>query len=255
MEEKNDLLKKLRAFCSTAKQEKKETFSLNDLTASAYTRAWQITREKRNELLERLCLEQEDLMRSELPYDILQYIGRICDVLGKLLSDMTGIDENAVVVSFFYKNAEEDDRWRQACRKEAKEEEILGQLIGMLEQVIGEKFEKLHSYYYVADKQESLRQEEYIPNRRDQVFHNEGSALYMKTDFENNGRKYIEGILVISTYGQTFHQTDIKCSTFGKSFENVLIYSVLPYFKQLLQTELGLIYMRKMMQRLPENRK
>ncbi|MDO4276569.1 MAG: hypothetical protein Q4D16_23150, partial [Eubacteriales bacterium] len=67
----------------------------------------------------------------------------------------------------------------------------------------------------------------------------------IRTDFEDERESYVNGILVISIYEQNLREIYRYCESVGKTFENVLIYSVLPYFIQLIQTELGTMYLQE----------
>ncbi|MDD3794793.1 MAG: hypothetical protein PHE06_02245 [Lachnospiraceae bacterium] len=223
---------------AVTESEGKEEYSIDRFISQAYTKAWQVTREKRTQLLNRLCLEPEDFVRCTLPYNIPQYIQQVCNLLKELIADVSHIDISALDVDFFcqktaYSGAK-DQSWR-CMREERKAEDGELQMFYQLQDCS-------QTYLYVGDKRRSAAENDYFPNRKDLEFNLDGSAMLMKVNLEQNGRKYRNGMLVISSYGNTFSPVDSYCSSIGKSFKTVLADTLLSYYRMILQTELGLMY-------------
>lgn len=217
-------------------------FFITDFTNQAYTKAWQVAREKRKEMLEQLG--KDPFILRETPYNILQYVGKICWSLRELVADMAGIGKEFLSVSLFYKlETGPDEKWKQITENgeciTADLEEYMKQKGTVFYRLLNEG----RPYIYILDKPKSILRGEYRPDQRDAMFDNEGSVLGMKMDFENIGKTYVQGILVISVYGRDFIAVDNSCRRWGKCFEYVMAYDILPYFRQLFQTELGMLYM------------
>lgn len=229
---------------NTGSEEALKSGSLSDFTERAYTKAWQIAREKRNEMLEYLELERSKSDGDRVPYDIPKYMGKICWLLRDLVSEMAEIEKEYISVSFFYKvMPESQDGWHQVTETEEVRDEQVKLYTKRKDTVFHRLLNEDRSYIYILDKKQSIRRGEYDGDNRDAMFDNEGSVLAMKVDLEDTGKKYVRGILVISVYGKAFIEVDNCCRKWGRSFEYVMVYCILPYFKQLFQTECGMIYM------------
>lgn len=225
-------------------QEAVKKGSLSDFTEQAYTKAWQIAREKRNEMLEYLEQGYGKEEKNSVPYDVPKYMGKICWLLRDLISEMAEIEKEYLSVSFFYKvMLESQDGWHQVTETEEVRDEQVKLYTKRKDTVFYRLLNEDRSYIYILDKKQSIRRGEYDGDNRDAMFENEGSVLAMKVDLEDTGKKYVRGILVISVYGKAFIEVDNCCRKWGRSFEYVMVYCILPYFKQLFQTECGMIYM------------
>lgn len=231
------------------KEEKKGESSETKICSMAYTRAWQIARAKRNQVLSRLALEDRDCREASLPYDREAHLSEICFLLKELLADITGIESQKISVCCAFQDLSQysvtKERWSWIFdeEKEHGREEISWMQEAAYRQ--GTLFyQTLHGsapYKFVMDKSRTDQKIEYYPDQREFKYDNAGSAVYTKVNLEENGKRYMAGILMITTYEKSFLEADRECQEFGKTFEQVLEYSVLPYFRQLIQTEMGLL--------------
>lgn len=82
----------------------------------------------------------------------------------------------------------------------------------------------------------------YLPKRRDSFFNNKGSVMAMPLTYFNNQDALIELVLVISTYGVRFVESNKRDPI--NEFRETLVYEILPYYISHLQTAFGEMYLR-----------
>lgn len=229
--------------------EKKKKGNEAKICSMAYTKAWQIARAKRNQVLSRLALEDRDFIEARLPYDWEAHLSEICFFLKELLADITGIESQKISVCYAFQDLSQysvtKERWSWIFDEKPEHGPEETSWLQEAAYRRGTMFcQTLHGsapYKFVMDRSRTDQKIEYYPDQRDLKDDNAGSAVYTKVNLEENGKKYMAGILMITTYGKNFLEADRECQEFGKTFEQVLEYSVLPYFRQLIQTELGLL--------------
>lgn len=101
--------------------------------------------------------------------------------------------------------------------------------------------EEGNPYIYIENKANAKK---YHYSTRDKNFDKIGSILGLKVNFSNNGTVFVEGVLTISSYGKLFTPSENCGSLSEKRFRNVALYHILSFFQQLIQSELGAMYLR-----------
>ena len=75
------------------------------------------------------------------------------------------------------------------------------------------------------------------------MYNDKGSAFSIKIAFGNNTSPLVEGILTVSTYGKYFTE-EMDLHDADNVFQRMLLDEIFPYYKKLLETEFGMLYLR-----------
>lgn len=205
-----------------------QKYSIEQFIYGSYIKAWQMMREKRNELLSSAQqMKGHNSGSSELFYNVPRYLETVCDMLRRLLGRIALIDYRNITVMILYQIPEQDEQWK--CIEAAGEPQVtdVSKFINMQDK----HFLKLVKGDILSFCIENPKEGE------------EGEFFGTRIDFESLEEKFVNGILLISTRGQTFRNVNQYCETEGKSFESVLVYSILPYFAEMIETEFGVMYL------------
>ena len=75
------------------------------------------------------------------------------------------------------------------------------------------------------------------------MYNNIGSVFSIKLAFGNNSTTFVEGIITVTTHGKYFTEhMDIENAS--DVLRNMIIDEIFPYYRKLIETELGLLYIR-----------
>lgn len=232
------------------KEEKKvveveEEKHINEIISKCYTAAYQLMREKRNLMQKQTCINGGDFSENVLPYRVHDYIEDICERLCDLVSCITSISSEFLTVSFIYRYSEaadpKDTSWKWITGKDIANAVELNEFVKRSDTVYYQIIEEGKPNVYIENK---MGAKNYYYSSRDKNFDKIGSMLGAKVNFSNNGTVLVEGVLTISSYGKLFAPSENYCSLSGKRFKNVALYNILPFFQQLIQAELGAMYLR-----------
>ena len=86
---------------------------------------------------------------------------------------------------------------------------------------------------FYNDKKEMAENNKYYMSARDKRHNKNGSIFGVQLMFSNNAKAFVEGILIISTYGERFI-----------SDNNPEKVNLFPNYQRLLETELGMLYLQ-----------
>ena len=164
-----------------------------------------------------------------LLYNPHRYLERVCDELKTLVSDITHIDLEYVSVSFIYK-------YPKHSKKNVTESES----------------EKWNGWKWITGKDSTASFDlKELVNRKDSYYHylvankKYGSISAHKMSFKHNNYTFCTGYLIISTYGKKFYDYyDENEFRSEAEFEEILFEQIIPSFRKLIETELGLLYLR-----------
>lgn len=243
------ILYSIREISLQIKKEKKDEIieeekHINEIVSRCYTAAFQLMRKKRNVMQMQTYINEGDFSDNVLPYRVHDYIEYICEKLCDLVSDITSISSEFLTVTFIYKYTEvadpNDTDWKWITGKDISNSVELNEFITRPDTVY---YQLIHGapYVYIQNKATA---EKYYQSSRDKNFNGVGSILGSKINFSNNGTVFVEGVLTISSYGKLFASSESYNSLSGEKFMNVALYNVLPFFQQLIQAELGAMYLR-----------
>lgn len=96
---------------------------------------------------------------------------------------------------------------------------------------------------FCNDKQELESKSHYFMSSRDEDHEKIGSVFAKKIIFSNNAEDFVESILVVSTYGKRFVEEG-SSEYSEKELKNLLLEDLFPYYQRLIETELGVLYLR-----------
>lgn len=209
----------------------------------ALSSAITINIEKRNYLLQNSYKYQYDYKTNVLLYNVHGYIENICKELKSLTSLITGIQMEFLSVSFIYRYTYENGEWKWITGKNSTAKETLQQIISDPETLYYNLIHSAESYIFENDKMVLRSKNKYKLGFKDKNYNGIGSIMSIKMMFMNNNQCLTEGILTISSYGRQFvSSTNDKITV--QDFTNLFMWEIIPYFRSLIETELGFLYMR-----------
>lgn len=230
----------------------KQKSLLNKTTRTAYSNAYELSERKRDCIIAKSYGEDYSIPSEKIPYDTHNYISEICKNFRDTISQITSISQEHMSVTFIYHyiypTAKDDDKsWRWVVGKESTTRTPLDVFVdrdnSLYHYLIhGEGKENINSIFY-NDKKELAQLSHYYMSPRDKDHNQIGSVFAVKVIFGNNAHSFVEGILLISTYGKRFVEkgneeyTDIE-------LKNLLLEELFPYYQRLLETELGVLYLK-----------
>ena len=95
------------------------------------------------------------------------------------------------------------------------------------------------------DKVKLINQQRYYVSEKDGRHKKYGSISAHKMSFKHNNYTFCTGYLIISTYGKKFYDYyDENEFRSEAEFEEILFEQIIPSFRKLIETELGLLYLR-----------
>lgn len=95
---------------------------------------------------------------------------------------------------------------------------------------------------FYNDKQEKEKQKKYYMSARDKRHNKIGSIFGVQLMFSNNAESFVEGIMVISTYGKKFVEDNDNVKI--NQLQRLIIDDLLPNYQRMLETEMGVLYLR-----------
>ena len=75
------------------------------------------------------------------------------------------------------------------------------------------------------------------------MYNNVGSVFSIKVAFGNNATTFIEGIITVTTHGKYFTE-NMEIDNSSNLLRNMIIDEIFPYYRKLIEAELGLMYIR-----------
>lgn len=232
----------LERICGTPQQKEEQDYSVEQFIYGSYIKAWQLMREKRNMLLDGMQQEGNS-GGEEFWYDIPGYLECICEKIQKLMGGITKTDYRNILVTILYKLQTEDENEWKGVQVSEESYKIDTQEFMRIQ---GTSFSKLvkEDILHFYDDSKVCEQSRKASDENEIIKSNGKRVSFgIRADFEGGGKRYVNGILSISVNGNDLSEITGYCESVGKTFENVLVYSVLPYFIQLIQTELGNMYL------------
>ncbi len=240
-------------FYRNSKKEK-ENLLANKVNSTAYTNAYQLSERKRNEIAKKTYHSEGEkeysIPASAIPYDVHDYIAEICLNFRDTIAKITSIDQEYMAVTFIYhydyEGASEKDRsWRWVVGKEASTRTKLDKFVerdcSLYNYLIKGKDGKVNSVFN-NNKKDLAYEGHYYMSPRDEDHNKIGSVFAIKVLFGNNAENFVEGILLVSSYGKQFVEKGSEYTENG--LKNLIFEELYPYYQRLLETELGVLYLR-----------
>lgn len=219
----------------------------NQLARYAYSSAYELNERKRDYLVKLSYNNSFSVPRNALPYDIHEYISEVCKSFKNVISQITDISKEHISVSFIYRyrytQAEEEDlQWRWVTGKEPTMKTPLNDFIKITDTVYYFLINGTETVVFCNDKAELEKDGHYFMSVRDKRHNKIGSIFAIKIMFSNNAQSFTEGVLVISTYGKRFVENN-DCEK-SNQLRRLFIDDLFPYYQRLLETELGMLYLK-----------
>lgn len=197
-----------------------------------------------------------DYKENVLLYNPHRFLERVCDEIKSLISDITRIDLEYVSVSYIYKyplkgkkvyedESEKWQDWKWITGKDSTSNFDLNALISKEDSYYHYLIANDKTTSFENDKANLINQQRYYVGEKDKRHRNYGSISAHKMSFKNNNYTFCTSYLIISTYGKKFCDANDGSEFISESeFEEVLFEQVIPPFRKIIETELGLMYMR-----------
>lgn len=151
------------------------------------------------------------------------------------------------IYHYIYSNAtDEDISWRWVVGKESTTRTPLDRFVerenSLYHYIIGGDNGHQINSVFCNDKKDLAYEGHYYMSPRDKDHNKIGSVFAVKVIFGNNAESFVEGVLLVSSYGKRFVENN---SHFDKDeLKNLLFEELYPFYQRLLETELGVLYLR-----------
>lgn len=219
----------------------------NQASRYAYSNAYELNERKRDYLMKVSSRKDLSILNNTFPYDIHEYISEICKSFKNVVSQITNIDKEHISISFIYrftyaKTEEEDMKWHWITGKELTMRMKINDFVKIENSVYYFLINGANTVVFCNDKVELEKEKHYYMSIKDNRHNNVGSIFSIKVMFSNNEQSFAEGILTISTYGERFvKNNDLKRIN---QLRCLFIDDLFPYYQRLLETELGMLYLK-----------
>lgn len=223
----------------------------NTINSIAYTNSVQLGERKRDSIINKTYDPDYNIPKESVPYDVHNYIAEICKNFRDTISQITHVPQEHMAVTFIYHytypNATDSDlSWRWVVGKESSTKTPLDRFVERENSlyhylITGDNGHQVNSVF-CNDKKALAYEGHYFMSARDKDHNKIGSVFAVKVIFGNNAETFVEGILLVSTYGRRFVEGN---SSFSKEeLKNLLFEGLYPYYQRLLESELGVLYLR-----------
>lgn len=214
----------------------------------AFTGAHEIIERKRDILSHETEFKRINITNDILPYDVHSHINDICKEFKRVISSITQISNEFISVTFIYhysyNGCEENDKeWKWIGGREPIGKLPLNDLIKK-ENTTFYQIINGNTYYIFGNSKKKLADEgKYYLSKRDQMYNNIGSVFSIKLAFGDNSISFVEGIITVTSHGKYFTE-HIGIDNASDVLQKMIIDEIFPYYKKLIETEMGLMYIR-----------
>ena len=214
----------------------------------AYSGAHEIIERKRDVLSHETEFNRIDIKNNMLPYDVHSHIDDICKEFKKVISAITQINNEFVSTTFIYRYvydgcSEADEQWKWIGGREPISKCMINEFVKEENTTFYHIINKNIHYIFSDDKKELSEQGMYHLGGRDKMYNDVGSVFSIKMAFGNNITTFVEGIITVTTHGKKFTD-NMEIDNASDTLRNMIIDEIFPYYRKLIETELGLLYIR-----------
>lgn len=214
----------------------------------AYSGAHEIIERKRDTLSHETEFNNIDVNNNMLPYDIHFHISDICKEFKKVISSITKINNEFISTTFIYRYVYEgcskkDNQWKWIGGREPISKTKLNDFVKKEDTTFYHIINDNIHYIFGNSKEELAKKGYYHLGGRDEMYNNVGSIFSIKLAFGNNATTFVEGIITVTTHGKYFTEC-IDIDNASNVLRNMIIDEIFPYYRKLIETELGLLYIR-----------
>lgn len=221
----------------------------NRASSYAYNGLYKIHKDKNMQfrMYSHKCPFNGSVDANQIPYDIFSQIQNICTELANTISLITMIPTVRLSVSFIYhytyENANDFDRqWRWIIGRNSKFKTNLQQFVATKGSIYYHMVHEKVPFVFYNDKMEARNRGHYYYSSKDRLHSEAGSLFASKFAFNNNNQNCCEAIIMITSYGEKFVKGNMEYTE--NEYRQLLLDKILPCYKNLLQSELGMLYFR-----------
>lgn len=227
MEEKKGRQEKQKEI--TEKIQEENQMAVDRYVQLTHMKAWQAMQEKTELLLETAGGKKTEGGDGYF-YDIPEYLIHVCQRLRSLVGGITETDIKYISLDIIYRIEPKKGQWNHIQANEKRMGTVYDE----------EKY---------PEKQNPVVMD-VLKGKIHHVYHSvqepEKNAFFCASvNFGGYGKRCADGCLLISVRGENFVRAEEQCLKQGKKFEDVLICFIMPYFIQLIENELGSMYLWK----------
>lgn len=230
-------------------EEKEERQFKNKISRKAYSDIYELNQRKRDYIVSKSYNSEFHMPQEFIPYNVHEYIGEICNSFKNVFAQIVDINKEYMSVSFIYrykstskKQNTEDQKWKWIVGKEQTMQIQLNDYVEQKDTVYYTLINEKPTAVFYNDKQEMMKQNKYFMSARDERHNRVGSIFGVQLMFSNNAESFVEAIMIISTYGIRFIEKNDKGKI--KQLQRLIIDDLLPNYQRLLETEMGIMYLR-----------
>lgn len=214
----------------------------------AYSGAHEIIEKKRDSLAHETEFNRIEIKKNILPYDIHLHINDICREFKKVISSITQINNEFITITFIYRYtfvgcSDDEKKWKWICGKEPTSNCDVNEFVKKEDSTFYKIINSDGFYIFGNSKEELAKQKLYHLGERDKMYNNIGSVFSFKVAFGNNFTPFVEGVITVTTHGKQFTD-NMDIIGAEKVLRNMIIDEIFPYYQKLLESELGLLYLR-----------
>ena len=215
---------------------------------AAFSGTHEIIESKRNTLIRETEKKYIDIKKNILPYDVHKYIYDICNEFKKVIATITQIDAGEISCVFIYRYVydgcnSKDREWKWIAGKEPTNRSKINEFVKKRTTTYDNIINGGCHYIFGDSKEKLSKSKKYYLSSNDQMHDNVGSVFSILVAFGNNSSDFVEGILTITTHGCCFSD-NLKIDQAAEFLERVILDNIFPYYQKLIETELGLMYIR-----------
>lgn len=227
MEEKKRQVKQKE---KTDKTQEENQMIVDRYVQLTHMKAWQVMQEKTELLLETVGEKKKEEGDGYF-YDVPEYLIHVCQRMRSLVGGITETDVKYISLDIIYRiEPRTAGKWRHIQANEKRmgivydeEKHLENQNPIVMDVLEG----KLHHVYNSTQKPEK------------------NAYFCTSVSFGGYGERCVDGCLLVSVRGENFSRAEEQCRRQGKKFQDVLFCFILPYFIQLIENELGSMYLWK----------
>lgn len=224
----------------------------NKINSESYSNACEICKRKRDYIINKTYEKDCHIPKEWIPYDVHNYIAEICNNFCNTIAQITSTDKRYMDVTFIYRykyDSKDQDAcsWKWVSGKAATTTVELDKFVNqegtLYNYLINGDNGEISDSIFCNDKIKLEENRHYHMSKRDKAHNKIGSVFASKIAFSNNATQFVESILVVSSYGKRF--IDDKITEYNESeLKNLIFEELFPYYQKLLETELGMLYLR-----------
>ena len=232
----------LYLFLESKEQKSKAEIFKNRAARIAYSHIYEL-----NEIKRDFYIRHAKDGNTNQVYDVIDYLKDIGHSFRDVIGEITHIEKEGLHATVVYKINGEDE-WKWATQKESTLRVDVKTFLNKKETVFNQLMNPDNTGHYIGyifynDKSEMEKENKYLMGTRDEMHGKKGSILGIKFGFATNTEYLVEGIIIVSSYGQRF----VEDNNAGKIAElkKLIMDVIFPCYQRMLETEMGALYLEK----------